>query len=53
VNKYSRRRWARELERMREKRGVYSILVRKTKGKKPFGSPGVDRRIILRWIFRK
>jgi hypothetical protein len=32
--------------------GVYMILVGKPKGKRLFGKPEVDRRIILRWIFR-
>ena len=34
-------------------RGVYRVLVGKPEGKKPLGDPGVDGRIILRWIFRK
>jgi hypothetical protein len=25
----------------------------KPEGKRPFGDPGLDRKIILRWIFRK
>jgi hypothetical protein len=33
---------------MGEGRGVYRLLVGK-----PEGDPGVDGRIILRWIFRK
>jgi hypothetical protein len=36
---------------MGEKRGIYRVLVRKPEGKRPL--PGVDRMIILRWIFRK
>ena len=27
--------------------------MRKFEGKRPLGDPGVDGRIILRWIFRK
>jgi hypothetical protein len=38
---------------MGERRGVYRVLVGKPEGKKPHGNPGVDGRIILRWIFRK
>jgi len=33
---------------MGERRGAYKVLV-----EKPEGDPGVDRRIILRWILRK
>jgi hypothetical protein len=38
---------------MGEGRGVYKSLVRKPEGKRQLGDPGVDGRIILRWIFRK
>jgi hypothetical protein len=37
---------------MGERRGVYRVLVGKPDGKRPLGSPGVDGRIIVRWIFR-
>jgi hypothetical protein len=33
-------------------RGVYRVLVGKREGKRPLGSPGIDGRIILRWVFR-
>jgi hypothetical protein len=46
-------RWVGHVARMAERRGVYRVLVAKTEGKKPLGDPGVDGRIILRWIFRK
>ena len=36
-----------------ERRGVYRVLMGKPEGKRPLGRPGVDGRIILRWIFRK
>ena len=36
-----------------ETRGVYRVLVGKTEGKNQLGDPGVDGRIILRWIFMK
>ena len=38
---------------MRERRGVYMVLVGNPEGKNHLGDPGVDGRIILRWIFRK
>jgi len=38
---------------MGERRGVYRILVGKSEGNSLLGDPGVDGRIILRWIFRK
>ena len=39
--------------RMWGRRGVHMVWVGKPEGKRPFGDPGVDGRIILRWIFRK
>jgi hypothetical protein len=44
VIKSRKMRWAGHVARMGEMRGVYRVLV---------GKPGVDGRIILRWIFRK
>ena len=38
---------------MGEGRGVYRVLVGKPEGKRAVGRPGIDWRIILRWIFRK
>jgi len=38
---------------MGERRGVYRVLIGKPKGKNHLGDPGVDRRIIVRWIFKK
>jgi hypothetical protein len=48
-----RMRWAGNLARMEEGRGVYKVLVGKPEGKRPMGRQGVDERIRLRWIFRK
>jgi hypothetical protein len=50
VIKSRRMRWAGNVARMGERRGVYRVLVGKLEGKRP---PGVDGRIILRWIFRR
>jgi len=46
-------RWAEYVARLRQKRGVYRVWAGKPEGKRPLGRPGVDGKIILRWIFRK
>ena len=46
-------RWAGHVARMGERRGMYRVFVGKLEGKNHLGDPGVDGRIILRWIFRK
>jgi hypothetical protein len=33
--------------------GVYRVLMGKPEEKRPLEDPGVDGRIILRWLFRK
>jgi hypothetical protein len=38
---------------MGERRGVCRVLVAKREGKKHLQDPGLDGRIIIRWIFRK
>jgi hypothetical protein len=38
---------------MGERRGVYRVLVGKPEETNHLRGPGVDGRIILRWIFRK
>jgi hypothetical protein len=45
----SKMRWVGHVAHMEDRRGAYRVLVEKPKGK----SPGIDGRIILRWIFRK
>jgi hypothetical protein len=42
-------RWAGHVERMREKRNAYRLLVGKPEGKRPLGRPRREW-IILRWI---
>jgi len=49
----SRMRWAAHIARMGEGRGVYKVLVEKPEGKNHLEDPGVDVKIILRWIYRK
>jgi hypothetical protein len=38
---------------MREKKGVYRVWCGNLRKRVRMGDPGVDGRIILRWIFRK
>jgi hypothetical protein len=47
--KSRRIRWVGHEARMGEGGSVYGILVGKPEGKDPWGDPGVDGRIILRW----
>ena len=53
VIKSRRMKWAGHVARMGERRGVHRDLVGKPEGKNHLGDPGVDGRIILRWLFRK
>ena len=38
---------------MGESRGIYRVLVGNLNERDYLGDPGVDGRVILRWIFRK
>ena len=50
--KSGRKRWEWHVARMGERRGVFRVLVGKPEGKNHWEDPGIDGRIILRWIFR-
>jgi hypothetical protein len=51
VIKSRKMRWVGYVARMGKRRGVYRVLVGKPEGKNHLGPPGIDVRIILRWIF--
>jgi hypothetical protein len=51
VIKSRRLRWAGHVARMAERRGAYRALVGKPEGKNHLKDPGVDGKIILKWIF--
>jgi len=53
VIKSQRMRWKGHVARMGKRRCVYRVFVGKPVGKNHLEDPGVDGRIILRWIFRK
>jgi len=53
VIKSRRMKRAGRVARMGDRRGVYRALVGKLRERDHLGDPGVDGRIILRWIFRK
>jgi len=38
---------------MRDRTGSYTVLLGRPNTKSHFGNLGVNRRIILKWIFRK
>jgi len=53
VVKPRRMRWAGDVARMGEERGVYRVLVGKPEGNNHWGDLGVDGWIILGWISRR
>ena len=46
-------RWAEQVARVDERRGVFRVLVGNLRERDHLGDRGVDGRIILKWIFRK
>ena len=46
-------RWAGHIGSVEETRSAYLVLVGKLEGKRQFGSPGVDGKILLKLIFKK
>jgi hypothetical protein len=46
-------RWAGHVARIGTVRGVCRVLVGKPEGMNHLEDPDIDKRIILRWIFRK
>jgi hypothetical protein len=53
VIKSRKMKWAGHVAHMGERRGVYRVVVGKLEGRDQMEDPGIDGRIILRWIFRK
>jgi hypothetical protein len=53
VIKSRRMRWTGHVARMVEERGAKWILVGRPEGRNHLEDPGVDGRIILKWIFKK
>jgi hypothetical protein len=53
VIKSRRMRWAGHVARLGEGIGVYRVWWGDLGGRDHWGDPGIDGRIILRWIFRK
>jgi hypothetical protein len=46
-------KWTGLMTRLERRREAYRVLVGKPEGKRPPGRVDVDRRIILKWIFKK
>ena len=53
VKKSRKMRWARHVARIGDRRGVFRVLVGNLRERDHLEDPGVDARIIFRWIFRK
>ena len=53
VMKSRRMRLAGHVARIRERRGAYRVLVGNLRARDNLENPGVDVRIVLKWMFRK
>jgi len=53
VNMSRRMRWERHVACMGGSRGIYRVWWGILRERDHLGDPGIDGRIILRWIFRK
>jgi hypothetical protein len=48
-----RMEWVGHVERVGDRRGAYRFLMWRLEGKNHLEDPGVDGRIILKWIFER
>jgi len=53
VTKSGRIRWTGHVARTGKRRGAYRVWWGDLRERDHWGDPGVDLRIILKWIFRK
>jgi hypothetical protein len=53
VDKIEKNEMGGHATRMGERRGAYRILVGKSEGRNHLENPGIDGRIILKWILEK
>jgi len=53
IIKSRRMRWVRHVAHTGERRGIHRVLVGNPEERDHLGDPGINGRIIFRWIFRK